>query len=157
MNKEAEEIGKDAGEPNPSSAFYSRRHLRFGWWSLLFFLSLGIFLEMLHGFKIGWYLDVSNEIRRLMLTLAHTHGTLLALVHVGAGATLAVTGKVSAAWDRIGSNALIAASALLPGGFLLGGIWIYEGDPGYGIFLVPLGAIGFFAAVYLMARQVGGK
>ena len=39
----------------------SRHHLRFGWWSLLVFLSLGIALETLHGFKIGWYLDVANE------------------------------------------------------------------------------------------------
>ncbi len=29
---------------------YSRRHLRFGWWSLLVFLTLGIALESLHGF-----------------------------------------------------------------------------------------------------------
>ena len=72
---------------NPNQKF-AKRHLRFGWWSLLVFVSLGMFLEMLHGFKIGWYLDVPNEIRRLMLTLAHSHGTLIALIHIGLGATV---------------------------------------------------------------------
>jgi hypothetical protein len=58
------------------------RHLRAGWWGLLIYLGLGIALEMLHGFKIGFYLDVSNHTRRLMWTLAHAHGTLLALVNI---------------------------------------------------------------------------
>jgi hypothetical protein len=58
------------------------RNLRFGWWSLLVFLSLGAVLEALHGFKIGWYVDVGNETRRLMFTLAQAHGTLLALVNI---------------------------------------------------------------------------
>ena len=60
-----------------------RRHLLFGWWSLLVFLSLGLGLETLHGFKVGWYLDVANEARRLTWTLAHAHGTLLGLIHLG--------------------------------------------------------------------------
>lgn len=55
-------------------AEYARRHLRFGWWSLLFFLTFGLGLETLHGLKVGWYLDVENETRRLMWTLAHAHG-----------------------------------------------------------------------------------
>src|SRR5213076_1386111 len=63
------------------------RNLRFGWWSLLIFLLFGGALETLHGFKIGWYLDVGNEMRRLMFTLAHAHGTLLALVNIAAGLT----------------------------------------------------------------------
>ncbi|MCH7729550.1 MAG: hypothetical protein IH991_24195, partial [Planctomycetes bacterium] len=56
-----------------------RRHLQFAWWSLLVFLSVGIFLEAMHGFKVGWYFGF--EVRRLMWTLAHAHGALLALVH----------------------------------------------------------------------------
>ncbi|PYL06334.1 MAG: hypothetical protein DME34_09145, partial [Verrucomicrobia bacterium] len=59
----------------------SDRNLRFGWWSLLVFLMIGAGLETLHGFKIGWYVDVGNETRRLMFTLAHAHGTALALVN----------------------------------------------------------------------------
>src|SRR5881398_3791105 len=63
------------------------RNLRFGWWSLLVFLSLGGALETLHGFKVGWYVDVGNEMRRLMFTLAHAHGTALAMVNIVAGLT----------------------------------------------------------------------
>ena len=59
-----------------------RAHLRWGWWSLLVFLTLGAFLETLHGFKAGFYLDASSETRRLLWTLAHAHGALLSLVHL---------------------------------------------------------------------------
>jgi len=64
----------------PDAPTYALRHLRFGWWSLLVFATLGLILESLHGFKVRAYLDVSNETRRLMWTLAHAHGTLLAVV-----------------------------------------------------------------------------
>ena len=67
---------------------YSNRHLRFGWWALAVYVSLGIGLETMHGFKIGWYLDVGNEARRLMFTLGHFHGTMLALVNIAAGLTI---------------------------------------------------------------------
>src|SRR4026208_1542192 len=65
-----------------------RRHLRFGWWSLLLFLSLGLTLEALHGFKASIYLNVSNEMRRWMWTLAHAHGASLALLHIAFAVTL---------------------------------------------------------------------
>jgi hypothetical protein len=57
-------------------------HLRIGWVALRVFLCLGGVLEMLHGFKVGLYLDVDHSARRHMWTLAHTHGTLLALVNI---------------------------------------------------------------------------
>jgi hypothetical protein len=66
----------------------TRKHLRFGWWSLFIFLSLGALLEAFHGFKIGYYLDVSNDARRLSFRLGHAHGTLLSLVHVAFALTL---------------------------------------------------------------------
>ena len=73
-----------------------RQHLAFGWWSLLVFLSLGIGLETLHGFKVAWYLDVGMETRRLMWRLAHAHGTFLSLVHIAMAATIYLLGAVSA-------------------------------------------------------------
>ena len=131
---------------------FLRRHLRFGWWSLLIFLTLGIVLEGLHGFKVSAYLNVSNSTRRLLWTLAHAHGTLLALVHIA----FAVTANHLAGWSgrgrRFASVSLMAASVFLPGGFFLGGLIIYAGDPGLGILLVPLGAIFLFLAVLLCAR-----
>lgn len=131
----------------------SDRHLRFGWWSLFGFLSLGILLEVLHGFKLGWYLDANNEMRRLMLTLAHAHGTLLALVNIAAGLTLrAVKGFELA---RGYSLALLWGAALLPAGFFLGGIIIHDGDPGLGVLLVPVGALLLLYAIWGFARTLG--
>ena len=136
---------------------YLRRHLCFGWWSLLIFLTLGIVLEGLHGFKVGAYLNVSNSTRRLLWTLAHAHGTALALVHIGFG----LTANQLAAWTgrtrAFASVSLMAASILLPGGFFLGGLVIYAGDPGLGILLVPLGAIFLFLAVFFCAKATRGS
>jgi len=54
----------------PSNASVIRRHLYFGWWTPLIFLTVGLALEALHAFKVGAYLKVSHETRRLMWTLA---------------------------------------------------------------------------------------
>ena len=135
---------------------YANRHLRFGWWSLLVFATLGLTLEALHGFKVRAYLDTSNETRRLMWTLAHAHGTALAIVHVAFGLTL--RGAPDATARNIGtiSTSLIAASVLLPGGFFLGGIAFYGGDPGIGVLLVPLGAASLLWAIFSIARAITG-
>lgn len=133
----------------------SRRHLSFGWWALLGFLSLGLLLEALHGFKIGFYLDVSNATRRLMWTLAHAHGTLLALVNVAFALTLRALPSLEERqerWPQMASSCLLGASVLLPGGFFLGGVFVYGGDPGFGTLLVPPGAALLFVAVFLTAR-----
>ena len=128
------------------------RHLRFGWWTLLVFLSLGLTLEVLHGFKAGIYLDVSNSARRLMWTLAHAHGTLLALVNIG----FAFTANLLQNWNprprAFASASLTSATILIPGGFFLGGAVIHTNDPGLGIVLVPVGAVLLFAAVFVTAR-----
>ena len=65
-----------------------RRHNLIGWWGLLVFLGLGIALETLHGFKIGFYLDPAHQLRRLLWTLAHAHGTLVSVVHIAFAAGL---------------------------------------------------------------------
>lgn len=122
-------------------------HFRMGWWTLLFFASVGLGLEALHGFKIGWYLDVANETRRLMFRLGHAHGVLLALVHLAYGATLRLMQPTPRA-AVLGSRALVAASALLPVGFLLGAVGSEGGDPGLGIALVPVGAACLLAGAF---------
>ena len=128
------------------------RHLRFGWWSLLAYLALGIGLEILHGFKLGWYLDAGNEVRRLMFTLAHAHGTLLALVNMAAGLT--ARGRTDFALRPSASLSLLASSVLLPVGFFLGGVVIHGGDPGLGILLVPVGAGLLLYGVGRVARDL---
>jgi hypothetical protein len=135
---------------------YAQRHLRFGWWSLLFFATFGLVLEALHGFKVRTYLDVSNDTRRLMWTLAHAHGTLLALVHVIFALTWR-SAPASVPSARLVSASLVAASVLLPGGFFLGGLVFYGGDPGLGTVLVPIGAVLLLFAVFSIARGTSAR
>ena len=52
----AEAMPRNVASPSPGAA---RRHVRFGWWSLFVFASLGLTLEVLHGFKVAAYLDVT--------------------------------------------------------------------------------------------------
>lgn len=132
-----------------------RRHLLCGWWFLLVYLSVGLLLEALHGFKFGWYLDVGNEMRRLMLTLGHAHGTLLALVNIAAGLTVR-----SAAPFQLRSSAsfcIVWAAVLLPAGFFLGALMPHGGDPGVGVGLVPLGGFMLLYGVGRTAWDLAGR
>ncbi len=124
------------------------RHLRLGWWTLAISLLLGLALEALHGFKIGWYLDVGNETRRTMLTLAHTHGTLIALVNIAVGLTARFVERSTV--SRFASCASIGG-ILLPAGFFLGAFGIHGGDPGIGVLLAPLGGVSLLLAVLSIA------
>jgi len=119
----------------------------------LFFLLLGLFLEGLHGFKIGWYLDVSHATRRHMWTLAHAHGTLLAVLNLMLAATIRLVPGWSHRLRGFASVCLLSSAILLPVGFFLGGCFTYDGDPGIGIVLVPVGAVLLITAVLLAARS----
>lgn len=133
------------------SLLLTRRHLRFGWWTLLVFLTLGLVLEILHGFKVSLYLNVSNETRRLMWTLAHAHGTLLALVNLAFAFTVRLLPEWPARQRTVASLCLRGSTLLMPAGFFLGGMVIYSGDPGLGILLVPVGGIMLLISVVLAA------
>ena len=130
-------------------------HLKLGWVWLLLFATLGLVLEGLHGLKAGFYLDVGMETRRLMWTLAHTHGTLIGIVHLAFAVTLERIDRPGRALG-VASHALVAAGVLLPGGFLLGGVVVYGGDPGLGVLLLPIGAVAMIVAaaivVYALKR-----
>ena len=97
----------DGSRPNRE---YAHRHLRFGWWSMLVFAGLGLLLETLQGFKVGAYLDVSNETRRMLWRLAHAHGTLLGVVHVLFGLTLRTEADRPLPRARLISRTLTLAS-----------------------------------------------
>lgn len=133
---------------------YTRRHLRLGWWSLLFFTTLGLVLELLHGLKIRAYLDVSNDTRRLMWTLAHAHGTLLAMLNIVFGLTLRVVPEFTPSRLAFISLALAGATIVVPAAFFLGGVVFYGGDPGLGIVLLPVGAFLLLAAIFRIARGI---
>ncbi len=138
----------DETEPMHSSRLAGSL-VRFGLWSLLAYLTLGLALEALHGFKVRWYLEF--ETRRLLWTLAHAHGVLLSVLAIGLGMLLRASHHGTATWPRAAAACLIAATILLPGGFLLGGIYIYGGDPGLGVVLSPIGGALLFAGVLLTA------
>ena len=133
---------------------YTRRHLRLGWWSMLIFATLGLVLESLHGFKVRAYLDVSNETRRLMWTLAHAHGTLLAILNIVFGLSLRVVPELTTSRLAFVSSALAGATIVMPAAFFLGGMVFYGGDPGLGILLLPVGAFLLLAAIFWIARGV---
>lgn len=126
------------------------RHYGIGWCALLLFLSLGAFLEFLHGFKVGFYLDPEHRLRRELWTLAHAHGALLALVQLGFAAGLMQFGHWTAGRLKLVSFFLLDATLLIPLGFFLGGLAPSETDPWVGILLVPLGALLLFIAVSLI-------
>ncbi len=138
----------------PTSVDYARRHQRVGWWTLVVFLALGFVLEALHGLKVSWYLDLGAQPRRFMWTLAHAHGTLVALIHIAFATTLR-TEACAARWVRRASPCLVSASILLPGGFFLGGLTVYGGDPNPSIVIVPLAALVLIAGVVCAGLALG--
>ena len=143
--------------PSEDRQNLSSRHLRFGWTALLGFACLGIALEAMHGFKVGWYLELANETRRHLFTLAHAHGTLLALVNLAYAAAIGSRPEIVGSQGGLASRCLIGASLLMPLGFLLGGVVIHAGDPGLGIALLPVGAILLLIALFLVVRGVWAR
>ena len=131
-----------------------QRHLRVGWCALLVFLAVGAALEIFHGFKADFYLNVINETRRLLWTLAHAHGTLLALINIVFGLTLRAVPEFSEVARTMASRCMIAATVLLPAGFFFGGLFVTAGDPGLPVLLVPIGALLLFIAVFIIVRHV---
>jgi hypothetical protein len=115
--------------------------MRQGWLSLALWISFGILIEGLSGFRSPFLMD--DPIRREMFRLAHAHGTLMNLVLIVA----AVCARLDLIrLGRMASIGLRSAVILLPAGFLLAGIWHYKDDPGLGIVLVPIGAVILLAA-----------
>jgi hypothetical protein len=127
------------------------RHLRAGWWGLAVFVALGAVLEVLHAIKSPLFVDAGRETTRLLLRLAHAHGTLLSVVNIAYALTVPVR---PGAARPLASASLHGSLVLMPGGFLLGGIWAHGGDPGLGVLLVPAGAVALLAATIVIARRV---
>jgi adenosylcobinamide-phosphate synthase len=91
-------------------------NLRAGLLALFAFTALGLVLEALHGFKLGFYLNVDNETRRLLWRLAHAHGALLGLVNVCYALCVRAWPTLE---DRLAARALLTALLLMPLGFVL--------------------------------------
>ncbi len=103
---------------------------------IVIWMSFGLLLEGFIGFRVPSYMSVA--VRRELLQLAHTHGTLLNLillvVAICAKCELVFPGKLAIVVLRTGS-------ILMPLGFLFGGIWLIKDEPNLSIFLAPLGGL----------------
>jgi hypothetical protein len=128
-----------------------RRHLRAGWWGLAVFVVLGAVLEGLHALKSPIFVDAGRETTRMMLRLAHSHGTLVAVVNILYAFTLRARPEAE---RPLASASLLAALVLLPGGFFLGAFFAHGGDPGLGIILVPVGALAVTLGAGVVARAM---
>lgn len=120
------------------------RHRVAGWTLLFVYLLFGYTLEALEGFKTESF--VLDAIRREFWSLAHFHGALVGLLNVVYSGWAEPDG-MSAAGARRASASLLAGSVFLPLGFFFGGLIHHEGEPGAGIFLVPIAALFLLFAV----------
>ena len=140
---------------NNSATPEERRHFKLGWWSLFTFVCLGITLEGMLAFRVGWYMDVgNNETHRLMLRLGHAHGALLSVLNSVFAASLARL-SLPARARALASRCLAAATLLVPGGFILGGLVTLGPEPGLGIVLLPAGAILLLFGIFQVASNTG--
>ena len=99
-------------------------------------MTLGLALEGLLGFKTPAYLQ--DPLRRELFRLAHAHLTLLGMLAAVCALGL---GRWRVNVTTSVSRALLAGALLMPLGFFSGGVRHPEGDPGPGIWLVPIGAL----------------
>ncbi len=151
-------------DPTEARGAIVTRHMVIGWWSLLIFVVLGLVLESMHGFKVAWYVNSGEpETTRLMMRLAHAHGTFLSLVHLAFAWTVSQATGFQGRSRSVASRSVQASGILVPAGFLLAGLpgfvktgglrlGVLGGDPGLGIVLVPIGALLLILALYLVAR-----
>ena len=142
---------------DPALEKTAAKHLAFGWWLVVASIALGTVLEGLHALKLGLYLDVSNETRRLLWTLAHAHGALLGLVNVAFANSLPRLAGLTPGGRTLASRSLAIGALLLPAGFLLGGVFVYEGDPGLAVVLAPVGAVLVLVGAVVIALGVRGR
>jgi hypothetical protein len=91
-----------------------------------------------------------------MLKLGHAHGTFLSLVNIAFAVTLSRINLIENI-RRLSSRCLIAATLLIPGGFILGGVVTHGPEPGLGIILLPIGALFLLFALFLLARGMKSK
>ena len=129
-------MGKVKGESKQTSSWPVEGLMFQGWVSIALWMSFGLLLEGLLGYKIPAYLEDAQ--RRELFRLAHAHGTLLGLVVI-AGALCVRSLQIHP--PRVAAHAMRIGSVLMPLGFLLSGMWHPEGDPGLAIWLVPPSAL----------------
>ncbi len=126
--------------------------VRQGWISLALWMAFGLLVEGWIGFRTPALLD--DPVRREMFRLAHAHGTLFNVVLIVA----AICARLElVTFTCLAARAMRLAVVLLPGGFLLGGIWHFKNDPGFGVWLVPAGAVLMIFSAIVLALSARGE
>ncbi|MGE3467187.1 MAG: hypothetical protein AB7J13_09665 [Pyrinomonadaceae bacterium] len=123
--------------------------IRQAWFGLALWMTFGLLIEGLIGFRSPAYLQ--DPVRRELFRLAHAHGALLSLLLLIAA--LFIERKLTAP-PKIATTLLRLGVIVMPLGFLLGGVWHYESDPGMGIFLAPIGGVLVIFGVIATAFSV---
>ncbi|MBX3293770.1 MAG: hypothetical protein KF881_12860 [Acidobacteria bacterium] len=126
--------------------------LKQAWVSIAVWMTLGLLLEGLLAFRSPAYLQ--DEVRREMFRLAHSHGGVLNLLLLGTAFYIRI---YSPKFPNIAMLALRIGVILMPVGFLLGGIWHYDSDPGPAVFLAPLGGLMIIFGVVSVAVSAFSK
>lgn len=129
---------------------YVIRHLKFGWCFLFVFMLVGVALESMHGFKIGWYLEPGAEARRLLFTLGHAHGALFSIINILFALSLEKIDLERMMLARI-SVLLQLGSLLFPVGLILSGVVVFQGDPNAAIVIALLGALLLVVSFFFLA------
>ncbi|MDP6424662.1 MAG: hypothetical protein QGG14_07955 [Planctomycetota bacterium] len=126
----------------------SPKHLRgtvfLGWLLLALAIPAGLTLEALHALKVEVYLG--SALRRELWTLAHAHGNLLGILCL-VYAVLAERWVPDPKAQRSVSRWLRTGAVLMPLGFFAGGVLNFEGDPSFGVLLVPVGGVCLVVAL----------
>ncbi|QQS32697.1 MAG: hypothetical protein IPM50_13715 [Acidobacteriota bacterium] len=126
--------------------------LKQAWISIAVWMTLGLLLEGLLAFRSPAYLQ--DEVRREMFRLAHSHGGVLNLLLLAAAFYIRI---YSPKFPKAAMLALRLGVVLMPVGFLLGGVWHSDSDPGPGVFLAPLGGLMIIFGVVSVAVSAFSK
>lgn len=132
----------------------SLRHLKIGWWMLVTFVSLGMLLEVMHGFKVDLYLSVERSGTRTVWTLAHAVGAILGLVHIAYAASLFMLPDGKASGVPLTSGCLNCASILLPAALITAGLVPSENTVPLGYLLAVPGLFFLLLSLLMMARRM---
>ena len=136
---------EEKAAPTDSTAAFAHSLISQGWLGVAIWMTLGLLLEGLLGYRAPSYLEDAQ--RRELLRLAHAHGTVLSGLLIMAGLTM----QQLKAFPRPAVLALRTGSCLMPLGFLLAGLWHPASDAGLGIWLVPPGALLMIFGVVALA------